>query len=364
LREAVIQYAPILSIGAIFLPFLPVFALAPLLPLAMGPVETYGDITPRTAAWATRRLEKRGIPKMMIEHVAESRPIPQNATNVVIFRRYEAFPLNVTPLLEGVTPASTKITKTDISAILTQYGMVWEGSDVIGLTHEDQVLQEVMNALGENAAQVLETVRFNIFAAGTNVIYNNLAAGRASVASKLDRPSIRRAVAALKRQNAEMLTELLGTTPNFNKVSVQASYIAGYHPDLDSSIRDLPGFKDSSDYTQKSPYGNEIGSLEGVRFLWTQIFVPFADAGGTAGGNFRSTTGTSCDVYPILYFARGGAAIVPLKGSGAITPMVWQAKVTESDPMAQRNKASWKALHTAAITNQNWLLRHEVAAPV
>lgn len=360
-----VDWAAMLPAMAVMLPFIPVLALLPFLPIVAGPTEVYGDITPRTAAWATRRLEKRGIPKMMIEHVAESRPIPQNATNTVIFRRYEAFPLNTTPLLEGVTPASTKITKTDIQATLNQYGMVWEGSDVIGLTHEDQVLQEVMNALGENAAQVLETVRYNIFNAGTNVIYNNLATSRTGVASKLDRPSVRRAVAALKRQNAEMLTELLMTTPNFNKVSVQASFIAGYHPDLDSSIRDLPGFKDSSDYPQKSPYTNEIGSLEGVRFLWTQIFTPFLGTGGAPGGNFKDVGSTGlCDIYPILYFARGGAAIVPLKGSGAITPMVWQAKVTESDPMAQRNKASWKALHTAAITNQNWLLRHEVACPV
>jgi hypothetical protein len=31
------------------------------------------------------------------------------------------------------------------------------------------------------------------------------------------------------------------------------------------------------------------------------VFAPFADAGG-AKGAMRSTSGTSADVYPILYF--------------------------------------------------------------
>lgn len=327
-------------------------------------VELYGDITPRTAAWATRQLEKRGIPFMSIEHVAESRPIPRNVTNTVIFRRYEAFPINVTPLVEGVTPASVKMTKTDIQATLSQYGTVYEQSDVIEDTHEDMVLKEAMENLGENAAQVLETVRFNAFVGGTNVIYNNLAANRAAVASKLDRPSVRRAVAALKRQNARVLTQVLSTNPDFNKVSVLPAYWAIGHTDLDSSIRDLPGFKDAADYKAGPAYENEIGACEQARFMTSQIFLPFADAGGAAGGNFKSTTGTSCDVYPILYFAKWAAGIVPLKGAGAIIPMVVNRKPSDSDPMAQRTKASWKAYHTTAILNQNWLLRHEVAVPV
>ena len=327
------------------------------------PVEVYGDITPRTAAWATRQLEKRGIPFMSIEHVAESRPIPRNVTNTVIFRRYEAFPINVTPLIEGVTPASVKMTKTDIQVTLSQYGTVWEGSDVIEDTHEDQILKEAMENLGENAAQTLETVRFNVLVGGTNITYNALAAARTSVNTKMDRPSLRRVIAALKKQNARLMTQLLGTNPDFNKISVAPSYWAIVHTDAEASIRDLPGFKDAADYPKPSPYENEIGSCEGIRFLLSQVFVPFADAGGAAGGNFKSTTGTSCDVYPVLVFAKWATAIVPLKGPGAIIPMVVNRKPSDSDPMAQRTKASWKAYHTAAILNQNWLMRWEIAVP-
>lgn len=327
-------------------------------------VEVYGDITPRTAAWATRQLEKRGIPFMSIEHVAESRPIPRNVTNTVIFRRYEAFPINTTPLVEGVTPTSVKMTKTDIQATLIQYGTVWEGSDVIMDTHEDQVLKEAMENLGENAAQVLETVRFNVLIGGTNVLYANNAANRGAVASKLDRPTIRRAVRAMEKNNARRISQLLSTTPDFNKVSVQPSFFAITHTDARDSIEDLPGFKPASDYPKPSQYENEVGECSGIRFLVSQIFNAFPDAGGTSGGAYKSTSGTACDVYPALVFAKWSAGIVPLKGPGAITPMVVNPKPSDSDPMAQRAKASWKAYHTAAILNQGWLERLEFAVPV
>jgi N4-gp56 family major capsid protein len=327
-------------------------------------VELYGDITPRTAAWATVQLEKRGIPYMAFEHLCQSRPIPRNVTNVVKFRRYESIAVNATPLVEGVTPSSVKMSNTDITATLSQYGTVMELSDVIMDTHEDRVLQDAMGNLGENAAVVLETVREGIFVGGTNVIYNANAAGRTTVASKLDRPSLRRVIQALRKQYARQLTQLLGTDSDFNTVSLEPAYWAVAHTDLESSIRDLPGFKSISDYAKPPTYDNELGGCENVRFLLSQLVTPFLDAGGTAGGNFKSNGGTSCDVYPILYFARDACGIVPLKGEGAITPMVVNAKPTDSDPMAQRTKVSWKAYHTAAILNQNWLVRHEVACPV
>ena len=219
----------------------------------------------------------------------------------------------------------------------------------------DVGLRVLKNAAGE--------VGFNVLVGGTNITYNALAAARTSVNTKMDRPSLRRVIAALKKQNARLMTQLLGTNPDFNKISVAPSYWAIVHTDAEASIRDLPGFKDAADYPKPSPYENEIGSCEGIRFLLSQVFVPFADAGGAAGGNFKSTTGTSCDVYPVLVFAKWGTAIVPLKGPGAIIPMVVNRKPSDSDPMAQRTKASWKAYHTAAILNQNWLMRWEIAVP-
>jgi N4-gp56 family major capsid protein len=91
------------------------------------------------------------------------------------------------------------------------------------------------------------------------------------------------------------------------------------------------------------------------------IFEPFPDAGG-AKGTMLSTSGVNADVYPILYLGRDAYGIVALKGVYAVTPMVVNAKPSDSDPMAQRSHASWKTMQTAVILNDAWMLRVEVAA--
>jgi N4-gp56 family major capsid protein len=66
-------------------------------------------------------------------------------------------------------------------------------------------------------------------------------------------------------------------------------------------------------------------------------------------------------VYPILYLARDAYGIVPLKGKAAITPMVVNPKPSDSDPLAQRGHAGWKAMQTTIILNDFWMVRAEVA---
>ena len=129
----------------------------------------YGDISPRTAAYVSSDLLARGIPYLLIEKFGQGKPIPMNSTKSVIFRRYEAIDNTPTALTEGVTPTAKKLTKTDITANLTQYGDVVEVSDVVMDTHEDPVLTEAVDILSEQAAQVVELVRYGVIKAGTNV---------------------------------------------------------------------------------------------------------------------------------------------------------------------------------------------------
>jgi N4-gp56 family major capsid protein len=91
------------------------------------------------------------------------------------------------------------------------------------------------------------------------------------------------------------------------------------------------------------------------------VFSPFADAGG-AKGAMRSTTGTSADVYPMLFVARDAYGIVPLRGKDSITPMVVNPKPTSGDPLGQRGSVGWKAWQSAVILQDAFMVRVEVAA--
>lgn len=324
------------------------------------PMTAYGDISPRTAAHAAVDLLKRAMPFLVLEKFGQSKPLPEGKSKVITFRRYNALSPTPNALTEGVTPSSKQLTKTDVPATLVQYGDRIELSDVVLDTHEDPVLQEATAILGEQAGQMIETVRFNVLKAGTTVFYANGAA-RNAVNTKITTTLQRKATAALKRQNARPITSVVRATPSYGTSAIAASYIGVCHPDVENDIRDMTGFRASEDYGTMTPFENEIGKVESVRYLNSTVFAAWADAGG-AKGAMISTTGTNADVYPVLVFGRDSYGIVALKGKYAVTPMIVNPKPSDSDPLAQRGHAGWKSMQTAVILNDAWMARLEVAA--
>ena len=320
----------------------------------------YGDISPRTAGYAVKQFLKRAIPFLVLEKFGQAYVVPNNSTKVAIFRRYNALDFTPNQLVEGVTPNAKKLTKTDIPVNLVQYGDLIQLTDVVIDTHEDPVLMQAVEVLSEQAAQMIEVVRFNVLKAGTNVFYANGAA-RSAVNTAVTQTMQRRVVRALKRQNANKITTIIRSTPAYETVNVNAAFLGLIHPDGESDVRNMAGFTPVERYGQISPFESEIGKNEEVRYVTSTIFSPFADAGGAAGGNFLSTTGTSCDVYPMLFVGKNAYGIVPLKGQQSVTPMVVNPKPSDSDPLAQRGWASWKSMQTAAILNDLWMSRLEVA---
>lgn len=327
-------------------------------------MSVYGDITPRTAGKAMPGFLMRALPYLVLEKYLDLKPLPSNSTKVAIFRRYEALAKATTPLVEGVTPVGKNMTYTDVQCTLQQYGDYVTLTDQIADFHEDPVLQEYMGITAEQAAQTLETLRYNVLKAGSNVFYANKVAGRDSVVTAISLGDQRRVTRAFKRQNAAYITKKTASTPNYGTVAVRASYIGLVHPDLENDIRALPGFKDAVDYGASQAADEfEIGTVEDVRYIRSTIFESFPDAGGNKG-TMVSTSGVKADVYPIIYLAAHAAASVPLKGKNAITaPIVRNpGTISDSDKLGQRGHVGWKAYFGAVILNQLFMARLETGA--
>ncbi len=321
---------------------------------------TWGDISSRTAAYAEKELLKRGLPYLVLEKFGQAKPLPANSTKVIKFRRYNALDNTPTVLTEGVTPASQNLNVTDVTATLQQYGGLTTISDVIMDTHEDNVLNEAVTLLGEQAAQMIEKMRFGVLKAGTNVVYAN-GTQRTDVNTAISITTQRRAVRTLKRQNARFITTIVKSTPNYDTANVAPGYVGLIHPDLEADVRSMTNFVPAEKYGSMTPWEGEIGKVDDVRYISSSIFSPWTDAGG-AKGAMLSTTGTSADVYPVLYLGRDAYGIIALKGQYAVTPMVVNPKPSDSDPMAQRGHVSWKGMQTAVILNDLFMVRAEVAA--
>ena len=349
----------------------------------MAALTTYGDISPAVAAYSVVRMLKRAMPYLHIEKFGQTYTLPTNSTQTAKFRRYFLqgatgaagpdnginggspfyIPLAITPLVEGVTPQGTILSNQDYTVQLQQYGDFVTITDVIEDTHTDPVLSQATEILGEQAAVTLETLRFNILVAGTNVWYANNVVGRGSIVTAIALADQRRVTTGLNRQNAKKITSVVASNPDFNTTSVEAAYMAIVHPDLDSDIRNMTGFVPVAKYgPHTSPFEGEIGSVEQCRYLSTTVFVPFPDAGGSYNsGQFRSTSGADCDVYPVLYFGRDAYGLVPLKGKSSMTPMVVNPKPAPGDPLAQRGTVGWKLWTGTVILQDAFMARFEVA---
>lgn len=323
----------------------------------------YGDITPRTAAYAVDKMLERAQPQMNMARFAVVTSVPKGKTKVVKWRRYSRLAVTTTPLTEGTTPTINSLSSTDVTATLAQYGQVLGLTDVIMDTHEDPVLNEFSMSLGETAGQTQEMIIYNVIKAGTQVQYSNGSA-RNTLNTAINSTVARKAIRQLKQQDTKPLTAMLNATDGVGTQPIPPSYICFCHPNIEMDLQNTSNF--ASGFTRVQQYGTfkplsdaEIGSFENIRFIGSTLYSPLADAGsGTLNG--MMSTSSAVDVYQSIVVGKDAYATVNLAGSGnGLTPIVVNPKPSESDPLAQRGRVGFKMYSTAAILNDAWLTRIE-----
>lgn len=333
-------------------------------------ITTFGDISPRTAAYAYSRFLRHVEPTLVLAKFGQVKAIPKNKSTTVKFRRALPYPAVTAPLQEGVTPSVKGTSFEDVTTNLQQWGDVHGLTDVIADTHEDPVLETMMQLTGEQAGKTTEQVLYNVLKGGTSVYYGN-GASRAAVNTAISLNKQRAIVRTLTRNKARKITNVLNPSPNISTSAVEAAYVAVAHTDLEPDIRNMNGFVPVSKYGQMKPLcPEEIGSVENVRYILSADLEPFEDAGGAPGGSVLSTSGSAADVYPVLYFGQDAFGITPLKnqkvGAGnnlAVTPIVINPnKPSASDVLGQRGYVGWKAWFAAVRLNETWMVRGEFAA--
>lgn len=324
----------------------------------------YTDISPRTQVYAEAKMLAHAEPVLILNKLGQTKPIPQNKTQTIKFRRPKPFAPATTPLTEGVTPDSQKMVYEDVTATLGQYGSWSEITDVIQDTHEDQVLSDLVLISGEQAAETTELLAWGAISGGTNVIFANGTSSN-DVNTKLSINHVRAAVRKLQRNRAKKKTSILDGSIKYGTKPIEAAYIAVCHTDLEADIRSLPGFTPVAEYGSRQPIvPQEFGTVENVRFITSPLFTPETNKGGTpTGNNVLSTAGSKADVYKIAVFGQDAYATCPLKGKDAAQILVRNpGKAEQGDPLGQKGSVAWKTWWAGKILNDAWLVRLEVAA--
>ena len=312
----------------------------------------YTQIPAGVQAFYDRNLLERAIPALVHDKWGQRRPIPKNNSDSIKFRRWNALPTATTALTEGVTPAGSQMSVTDVTATLLQYGDFTILTDKVNMMVEDNVVKESTDVLGEQGGQTVDEVTRDDLMGGTAVIYVGGVADRASVAGKVTDAELKQAIKLLKGQNAKMFTTTITGSVKVGTAPIRKAYVGIVHTDTTETLEGITGFKGTEEYASQTLIDvNECGAYKNIRFVETTVAKVFAGAG--AG---------SVDVYASLILGKDAYGVVSLRGQKNIQTIVKPlGSAGTADPLNQRASVGWVAWTVTKILNNNWMVRVESA---
>mgnify|MGYP003454751016 FL=1 len=298
------------------------------------------------------------------------RQLPKNQGKTVVYRRYLPYGAANTnfntinrpvagavahELTEGVTPTADTMVPQDITVTLKQYGCLYQLSDVVSDTYEDNVVSEMTKQCGERVGLVREMIRYGKVKACANVFYAG-GASRAAVASKITLNLLRKVSRNLQSNHAKRITSILEPSEKISTKPVEAAYLVFVHSDAEADIRDLAGFKHVSEYGSRKPVSPyEIGSCENFRFITSPELAPYAAAGVAVGVTGLSGT-ANVDVYPFIMVGEDAWGQVALRGGDSIDPTyIPTGTKDKSDPLGQRGYVGAKFYMECSLLNEGWM---------
>lgn len=325
-------------------------------------VSTTAFIAPQYPYYSFSQLLPFARQYMNIALVAQVKPLPKNASTVAHFTRVERLETDPVELTEGITPNATQVTVSTVEATIKEYGRFIEYTDKVEDTSFLSVIKEFAPVLGENMGAVLESINATELCSGTTAIFTNGTA-RAQVNTVLSANAIKKAIRVLEGNYAKKVTRQNNPANLFDTSAIRASYVAFAHSDMRADIEAISGFVPVEKYASGKPLcEEEIGSINGVRFIMNNFITKIASGGATSGVNVLSEDGSHADVYCTPVVAADAFGVINLTGYGAGKMLyVPVGEASKSDPLAQRGTIGYKVWHTAKILNENFIVRIESA---
>lgn len=342
----------------------------------MPPINTTQTITHRTNGYMIGRFLREGqMRKMVFERFGQVDVLPKNESHTVSWRRINNLGISKAKaaLVEGVTPSGTKVTYEDITGVTEQIGDWIPLTDVLmdisDSNKSKKLINELMYALGKQAAEVKEERRADVLRAGSNVFYaGGTVTTRATVAAKVTKGDFRRVERSFSRNRVDKITKMISASPNYGTTAIEEGYVAVFHPDITPTMRDIPGFVLAKDYGHDGPrLPGEVGAIEGFRCCEADVVKPWTASGSSGATTFlsggdKSTGSNAYDVYPIICFGANAYGIVPLQGAENVNILVNNPSAGKGNELAQEGSIGWKTWDLTARLNEVNMARIEVCA--
>lgn len=296
------------------------------------------QVDPEVGVYFDNILLDRNQPYYVHAYFAQERRIPQKNSKTAIFRRFDNLSDALTPLSEGITPASEQVSKFDITATVSQYGKVVQLTDDVIITVQDETSNEVADMLAQNMWSTYDKIIRNMLVASASQI-DCLNGVNGNAITEITTTDLELAVDYLEGNNSKKMSPNIEGTNAFGTAPVWAAYWMIIHTDLRSDVKRLSNFLPTADYPrQMSVLEAEFGSLDEVRVVKT------SEA-------YKDTS-----VNPNVYY-------MPLLGANAYgriaiddqsMQMIIKPLGEGEDPLNQRSSMGWKGRLGAVLLDDSW----------
>ena len=367
------------------------------------------DLSPGMKEYYDTELLENAKEELYFNQFGKVQTLPEGNGKDVQWRKFDTFGKVTKPLEEGVTPDGNTMNMTQVKAHVEQYGDYTTISDMLDLTHVDDVILSCTEEHGAQAGLSIDTLTRNELCKGTNVSFPNgkLFRYELTAEDKITPTVINKAVTKMKKNKA----------PKIN-----GKYICIMHPSVSEDLRESEGWIEAHKYAAVTEiFNGEIGELHGVRFIESNeapifrgadltpdsrtLTVKTANESNTqynldVGYNDPSIVGryllingeryrveeiietklkldkgikvaagvtvypgeggkNGCAVYGCIMFGRDAYGRVELSGGAMEMIVKSKGSAGTADPLNQRSTVGWKAAHAAAILYEERLLRIE-----
>ena len=304
------------------------------------------DLSPEMKTFYDKHLIREAQANLIHEQFGQKRPIPKNGGKKIEFRQFASLPKALTPLTEGVTPAGNKLSVSTIEAEVAQYGDYIEQSDVLELTTIDNTIVEATQILANQAGLTLDTVVRDIINAGTNVSYAPKIAADGTKTEVTSRANLD----ATCLMTADLVKRIAAKLKGVNAPKIDGCYVAIIHPYVAFDLMSDDEWMDVQKYaTPENMLKGELGKIGGVRFVESTEAKVFSGSGCPSG----------LAVFSTLFIASNAYGVTEIEGGGLETIIKQKGSAGTADPLNQRSSIGWKAMRTAEILVQPYLVRCE-----
>ena len=217
-------------------------------------------------------------------------------------------------------------------------------TDVLQMTAIVKNIVEATDLCGAQGGQTMDTVVRDIMQSGTNVFY----------APKIDAEGNETEVTSRADldESAQITCDLVDQVVAFlraqNTPTIDGYFIGIIHPYAAYDIKRDPRWRKPHEYTDtKNIYNGEIGEYGGVRFVDTSEAKIYVGDGCPAG----------LAVFGTLFLGANAYGVTDIEGENMET--IVKPLGSGEDPLNQRSTVGWKAMETAEILIENYMVRVE-----